>query len=126
MVIAVVLVMIVTNKTFSPQYMIWLGGPVSAMIAILGLEERTQPGYPERRAVAWRIIIATLVATLATLIVFPIGYDPLVRDIGSSRLLRPVITCVLGLRNVLVCLLLGIVTRAIITALRSRTRLDRS
>lgn len=124
LVIAVVLVMIVTNKTFSPQYMIWLGGPVSALIAILGLEPRTAPGYPVRRAVTWRIIIATLVATAATAIVFPIGYNPLVRDTGSSRYLRPVITCVLACRNVVMCVLLGGVIRHLITVLRHPDRRD--
>jgi hypothetical protein len=32
----VITVTIVTNKTFSPQYMMWLGGPMAAMIVATG------------------------------------------------------------------------------------------
>src|SRR5699024_7730203 len=32
LVMAIVLVMIVTNKTFSPQYVAWLGGPAASLL----------------------------------------------------------------------------------------------
>ncbi|MDR0960157.1 MAG: glycosyltransferase 87 family protein [Propionibacteriaceae bacterium] len=47
--IIVTLVMIATNKTFSPQYMMWLGGPVAALLTLRGSTVR---GLPSSAATA--------------------------------------------------------------------------
>lgn len=105
----VILVMIVTNKTFSPQYMIWLGGPQAAGFALLGNRSPDTIGYSIERHRLWIISLAILVSTVLTGIVFPIGYDPLVRDAWLARWFRLPVTLVLVARNVVVTALLGYV-----------------
>ncbi|GAA2179555.1 glycosyltransferase family 87 protein [Brooklawnia cerclae] len=107
----VILVMIATNKTFSPQYMIWLGGPQAAAYAILGRRTTDSPGYAGDRARVWHTSVMILLITLLTGIVYPIGYDPLVRDTTLAGWVRFPITVVLVIRNVLVCVLLGVVVK---------------
>ena len=53
--ILVILTMIVTNKTFSPQYMIWLGGPMAAAIALLGCRRLDTANYALDRRRLWLI-----------------------------------------------------------------------
>ncbi|WP_203566330.1 glycosyltransferase family 87 protein [Aestuariimicrobium ganziense] len=105
----VVLVMIVTNKAFSPQYMIWLGGPLAAGFAILGVpDDRTSApelARDERRLV--RCATALMALTLMTQVVYPIGYAPLVK--GSLGV--TVVTLVLVVRNIGVVALLVWVLR---------------
>ncbi len=84
----VILVMIVTNKTFSPQYMIWLGGPHAAGFALLGRRPPNTEGYSVERRRLWVISLFILTCTVLTGIVFPIGYDPLVRDSGWAGWFR--------------------------------------
>ncbi|MGB3955123.1 MAG: glycosyltransferase family 87 protein [Brooklawnia sp.] len=105
----VILVMIVTNKTFSPQYMIWLGGPQAAGFALLGNRSPDTIGYSIERHRLWIISLAILVSTVLTGIVFPIGYDPLVRDTWLARWFRLPVTLVLVARNVVITALLGYV-----------------
>lgn len=107
----VILVMIVTNKTFSPQYMIWLGGPAAAACAMLGMRSAESPRYRADLRRLWLICLGILAATILTGIVFPIGYDPLVRDTWQAGWLRLPVTIVLVARNVLVCALLAGVAR---------------
>ena len=109
----VIVVLIVTNKTFSPQYVIWLGGPLAATLLIVG---DTRPGtdtHPlDRREgeldkhrlvrIAW----LTLAITIATIIVYPLGYEPLTDDTAHMLWLRPVITIVLVARNAMMVWLL--------------------
>lgn len=109
LILLVVLVMIVTNKTFSPQYMIWLGGPAAAGFAILGRRRADGPGYASDRRRLWTISLAILALTLATAVVFPIGYDPLVRDTWWAGWFRLPVTLVLVARNIGICLLLAYV-----------------
>ncbi|HSN43599.1 MAG TPA: glycosyltransferase family 87 protein [Propionibacteriaceae bacterium] len=108
----VIIVMIVTNKTFSPQYIIWLGGPLAASFAI---SARSPHGSPEsfhddRRLV--RIGALLLVLTVATQLIYPIGYGPLAW--GSPKfphVLLVVMTVVLVARNVGMVWLLWLVVR---------------
>lgn len=109
MMLLVILVMIVSNKTFSPQYMIWLGGPHAAAFALLGDRRPDSPGYSADRRRLWIISLAILVGTVLTGIVFPIGYDPLVRDSSLAGYLRLPVTLVLAIRNLLIIVLLGYV-----------------
>ncbi len=89
----VVLVTIVTNKTFSPQYMIWLGGPLAAVLVAAGQPgaEQQTPSWSQLRAV----MIWVLGLTLGTQLVYPILYEPLIH--GGPLL--PVATAILVARN---------------------------
>lgn len=98
----VVVLMIVTNKTFSPQYMIWLGGPMAAAFAILGHEEHFSFIYSiDRRHIKWSSILIAWILLLTT-VVYPLGYGNLVRDFpGVGSYLQLPVTLALVLRNVL-------------------------
>lgn len=105
----VISVMIVTNKTFSPQYMIWLGGPHAAGFALLGRRSLNTEGYSAERAAAWVISLFILTCTVLTGIVF---LDRLRSP--SSRLWAGRLVLAAGhrswwTRNVLITALLGYV-----------------
>jgi len=110
------LIMIATNKTFSPQYMIWLGGPVAGLLT---LSER----HPEPRSaggaaqtpltLARKIARWILVLTVLTQLVYPITYDWLVHAAGGRTWLS---TIILAARNVL---LVYLTVRLIVWAGRS-------
>ncbi|MBI4899339.1 MAG: hypothetical protein HY829_02550 [Actinobacteria bacterium] len=93
--VLVVTVTIVTNKTFSPQYMMWLGGPLAALLVAYGHERpgaSSVPSWRELRALA----VAVLALTLVTQLVYPILYQPLIH--GGPLLLLA--TTMLVVRNV--------------------------
>lgn len=76
--ILLVLVMIVANKTFSPQYLIWLGGPLAAAWAMAGhTDEGSSTDLADQSALL-RISTLTLAVSLLTQLVYPIGYASLV------------------------------------------------
>ena len=52
LVLATVAIMIVTNKTFSPQYLLWFGGPRRLAAAGLGASARRASGNPPDRCAA--------------------------------------------------------------------------
>jgi hypothetical protein len=130
LVLLFITVLIVANKTFSPQYVIWLGAPAAAMFTVLGggdeppstgtLHRYTQPASglqtvargTNTYAADWRhvkrIAIIILVVCGLTTVIFPIGYGALVNEAGDWVLLsvRGLLTCVLALRNTLVVALL--------------------
>lgn len=82
-------VLVVTNKTFSPQYALWLAAPACALLAV----------SPRR---AWpRLPWALVSLCTATQVVYPVLYGPLVT---SPSPLTALATVVLVLRN------LGLVT----------------
>lgn len=117
LILLVILVMIVTNKTLSPQYMIWLGGPVAAGFVLLGRRLPTTRDYPRERRRLWVVAVWLLALTLATWLVFPIGYDPLVRDYWLAQWLRLPITLILVARNLGICALLAYVVGWVIDLL---------
>jgi Glycosyltransferase family 87 len=84
--LATALVVTVTNKTLSPQYLLWLGGPVAALAV------RSQAN-PAVRTFA-RVLLVTAVATQ---LVFPVGYNALLK----THSMMPLVTLDLALRNVL-------------------------
>lgn len=116
----VILVMIVTNKTFSPQYAFWLGGPLCASFAIMGARAPGSPSYVIDRRRLWIITAMTITMTAATGIVYPIGYGPLVRDGGFSSIFRLPVTLVLVSRNVLIVALLAVILYWIFKAVSPR------
>lgn len=103
---AVICLLITTNKTFSPQYMIWLAGPFAALwtVAIPRSERR------------WRLGLVTLgIATcLLTQEVFPNRYGGLI----SNEVVDATATGFLVLRNL--CMLALTVLFIIWTAIRVR------
>jgi hypothetical protein len=80
------LVVTVTNKTLSPQYLLWLGGPIAALAV-------RAPANPAVRTFG-RILLVTAIATQ---FVYPIGYNGLV----TTHAMLPVSTLILVTRNVL-------------------------
>lgn len=104
MMLMVVLVIIVTNKTFSPQYIMWVGGPLAAGLAMVSAQDdpvTARRVRDERRLIRTGTVL--LVITLLTQLVYPIGYAGLVRR--WWLVLIPV-TVVLVLRNLFVVMLL--------------------
>lgn len=81
-------VLTVTNKTLSPQYILWLGGPVAALFVLA-------PADSAVRRIA-RVLIALSVCTQ---LIYPIWYGRLV-NVGWA--IVPM-TMLLTVRNVLLC-----------------------
>jgi hypothetical protein len=94
--LATALVVTVTNKTLSPQYLLWLGGPVAALAV-------RAPANPAVRQFG-RIL---LLAALATQLEYPIGYDAIVR----AQHTMPLWMVVLAARNVLLVVLTVLAVR---------------
>ncbi|WOQ15529.1 glycosyltransferase family 87 protein [Raineyella sp. W15-4] len=86
---AVIAVMIITNKTFSPQYLIWLGGP----LAVLVLTRTGRAGATDRG-----LLVLPLVLAVLTQLIFPLFYSWLT-DAGPGTG-RTLMTLVLALRNI--------------------------
>ena len=91
-VLATVAVMTVTNKTLSPQYLLWLGGPMAALLLLRADDEPA-----EQRAVG-RLAGRLLVLALLTQLVYPLLYDGLLGRQGHAMVV--VSTLVTAARNV--------------------------
>lgn len=68
--VALICAVIVANKTFSPQYMIWLGGPLAVLVA-LPLRRR------DRTPARWLAALG-LACAIGTHLVFPLNYGGLI------------------------------------------------
>lgn len=110
----IVLIMIVTNKTFSPQYIHWAAGPLVAGIAIAGVE----PVSPREKTELRRLSIELLVLTLLTQLIFPLLYGGLMRN-GWRTI--PV-TAILAIRNMGILLLTARVLLWVARTVRPRRR----
>lgn len=91
--VTVICAVIVTDKTFSPQYMIWLAGPL-AVLSTVPLRRR------DRRQVRALVALALCCAAL-TQLVFPLNYSSLV----SAGRPGAVVSALLVARNLLMCAL---------------------
>ena len=80
-------VVTITNKTLSPQYILWLGGPLAALLA-------RWPGDPHVRRAARQL----LVICVLTQLVFPLTYASLASNVTSLTVPS---TLLLAARNVL-------------------------
>jgi hypothetical protein len=112
-VLATVAIMTVTNKTLSPQYLLWLAGPMAALLIL-------QAGAADReRAVLRRLAIQLLVLAGLTHLVYPLLYPGLLGRQGTSMIV--VSTVVTALRN-LALVLLTVEICGLAWRLLSRTR----
>jgi hypothetical protein len=90
-VLATVAIMTVTNKTLSPQYLLWLGGPMAALLILRGrATEREKPTLP-------RLAIQLLIIAGLTQLVYPLLYNSLLGRDGSAMII--ISTLVTALRN---------------------------
>ncbi|MEO6887063.1 MAG: glycosyltransferase 87 family protein [Jatrophihabitantaceae bacterium] len=87
LILATILLMVLANKTLSPQYLIWIGAPIAALLAL-------NPNQFVRRA-AWTML---LVAAL-TQYEFPYDYPDIVAGTDGYGLG----VLALSLRNALLC-----------------------
>jgi len=101
--LATALIVTVTNKTLSPQYLLWLGGPIAALAV-------RAPGNHEVRSFGR----ALLITALLTQIVYPIGYQGLTH----TGFLLPLWTLVLIVRNLLMLWLTWFAIRQVWTQTR--------
>ncbi len=91
--LAIVAIMIVTNKTLSPQYVIWLGGPLAAMLA---LRSEPSPGARDLTGADWwRLIGVVCAIAIATQEIYPLRYWSLLDRLPDS----PTMVLVLAARN---------------------------
>ena len=106
--LAMLLVLIVTNKTFSTQYMLWLAGPVACLLLNSGTGDRAARRRARTSsAIAWSVIGLGV----ATHLLYPICYPPLTtapgQPVDPGLLLGA--TVVLAVRN------LGLVVLTVVT-----------
>lgn len=75
--LAIILVMIDVNKTLSPQYILWLGGPLTALMG--GSEDDSSPslGWPALWAIAGGAL------AFLTQVVYPLRYGEIVYGTGT-------------------------------------------
>ena len=69
-VLATIAVVIITNKTLSPQYLLWVGGPVAALLLL-----RDGAVSPQQRRWIVRIGVSGLALAGLTQLVYPVLYD---------------------------------------------------
>jgi len=91
-ILATVAIMTVTNKTLSPQYLLWMGGPMAGLLVLVGR------GTDSERATIRRVAVRLLVLALLTHLVYPLCYDGLLGRQGHGMIV--VSTLVTALRNV--------------------------
>ena len=103
LVLSTIAVMIVTNKTLSPQYLLWLGGPGAALLLV-------RPGSPPVvRTAIRRTAYALLALALLTHLVYPVCYPGLLGWRGPQMI--GVATVVTMLRNLVLLGFTGYVVR---------------
>ena len=103
---AIIAAMIAANKTFSPQYLIWLAGPLSLVLAWAKTTS-------QKRWAVTASVIGCVIAGLTQLI-FPLNYNGLLANPGN-----PEITGLLVARNLLMATLtLLLMAWAAVTAWR--------
>jgi hypothetical protein len=91
-VLAIVAIMTITNKTLSPQYLLWMGGPMAALLAY-----RPQARPDEQPAIN-RIAGQVLILALLTQLVYPLFYNSYLGREGHAMII--ISTIVTTIRNV--------------------------
>jgi hypothetical protein len=90
-IVAIVAIMTITNKTLSPQYLLWLGGPTAALLAF---RPQALPG--EQPAIN-RMAGQLLILALLTQLVYPLLYDSYLGLHGHTMII--IATIVTAIRN---------------------------
>jgi 4-amino-4-deoxy-L-arabinose transferase-like glycosyltransferase len=90
-VLATVAIMTITNKTLSPQYLLWMGGPMAALLAY-----RAQARPDEQPAIN-RIAGQVLILALLTQLVYPLFYNGYLGREGHAMII--ISTIVTAIRN---------------------------
>jgi Glycosyltransferase family 87 len=91
-VLATVAIMIITNKTLSPQYLLWLGGPMATLLVF------RRQATPEEGQAIRRIALQLLVLALLTQLVYPVLYPGYIGRHGHAMII--ISTIVTTIRNV--------------------------
>ena len=91
LVVATVAIMIMTNKTFSPQYLLWLGASAALLLHGVGAS-------PDENRAIRRIAAQLLLLALLNHLVYPLLYDGLLGRHGGAMIV--VSTLVTTLRNI--------------------------
>lgn len=98
--LAIILVMIDVNKTLSPQYILWLGGPLAALIG--GTEDDSKP------SLSWPVwwALGGFVLAFMTQVVYPLRYGEIVYGTGVPQAVAGLVlrNVFLVLFTVVVCL----------------------
>lgn len=89
--LATIALLAVTNKTLSPQYLVWLGGPMAALLLVRGSRTDRRPTMISRLAVQ------LLVLALLTHLIYPLTYVGLYGEGRGALLITS--TVLLVLRN---------------------------
>jgi Glycosyltransferase family 87 len=90
-ILATVAIMTVTNKTLSPQYLLWLGGPMAALLIGQSVAEDRD------RVLLRRLAIQLLILAGLTHLVYPLLYDALLGRLGDAMIVFS--TLITALRN---------------------------
>jgi hypothetical protein len=91
-VLATVAIMIITNKTLSPQYLLWLGGPMATLLLF------RRRATPDEEDAIKRIAAQLLVLALLTQLVYPVLYPGYLGRHGHAMII--ISTVVTTIRNV--------------------------
>ena len=91
-VLATVAIMIITNKTLSPQYLLWLGGPMATLLVL------RRQATPEEGQAIRRVALQLLVLALLTQLVYPVLYPGYIGRHGHAMII--ISTVVTTIRNV--------------------------
>ena len=90
-IVAIVAIMTITNKTLSPQYLLWLGGPMAALLVL------RPHATPEEKPAINRMAGQLLGLALLTQLVYPLFYDSYLGRDGQPMMI--IATIVTAIRN---------------------------
>jgi hypothetical protein len=90
-IVAIVAIMIITNKTLSPQYLLWLGGPMAALLAF------RPHAMPDEQPAINRMAGQLLILALLTQLVYPLLYNSYLGWHGHVMII--ISTVVTAIRN---------------------------
>ena len=85
LILATVAIMTVTNKTLSPQYVLWLGGPMAALMLLRG---GAGPDAAVISRLAWQLVALALLTQL----VYPVFYRGLLGERGDAMIAVSTVT----------------------------------
>lgn len=113
--LVLLVVLVVTNKVGSPQFLTWVAAPVTVLLTVV---EDRRPDVRRSRSTDWSprwVVMAASLALVAaglTQVVFPWGYMALLTG-------HPAVTAVLVARNALLVALLATAAVGLVGALRT-------